>query len=621
MKSQNHAGNQAHMLDQLPNEVIIKIASFLPTACSVINFSLTNQRLHAQISADELAIFRSFVKQNFPTIRTPPYWKEAACILTTRSRAWHRRAFVAKALESPTDRLNPLYYERARGPSIGYAPVIDSYEEWYGSRWIEKREVLVWGAAGRLVMRINERDSTKWHTHRVRNDHLPQNDILDVRLLRPKQRKAQAGEEVILRRANNQISKLELDPQANEIQDRTLFDTMGLAAECMDVSHGSKPLVAVCNPESIQVFDGTAREQIAEPVSTMVITQNLMHKHRKRCAAFLDDERFAIGVQYVEGQAVAPIHIYRIKPDGSTSFPEHCLPSCSGNSSFVSRIRTNANTIVPLDDLSSLKGRAGEVFLSGWSDGIIRLFDVRAPNHYTIEFQDGVDDGQILSLLPIGHERFLAGSVQNACLKTFDLRMPGAKVYSYLDAGSSPPAISDAHHATLSNKPSQSLQHGPVDEAISRQLNIFLAIRVQCPMRLWQPLPKQQFTHLPRYRGAVYSLSAPSPASPTVYAGVENHIIQLDFVSTDDLQLGRLKMLGFEADLGKGSQEQILNLSCYERPRTGHESTDTVLLRNQVSWNRSRLEDGSTEDGWDERWRLATWDRSSSSWRKNNLVV
>jgi WD40 repeat protein len=560
------------------------------------------------------------VQRKFPTIRTPPYWKEAARILTTRSRAWDRRAFIARALEPPPDRPNPLYYERAKGPSIGYAPVIDSYETWHGSRWADRHEVLVWGAAGRLMMRINEPASTKWHVHRLRDDHMPQNDILNVRLLRPNQIKNRTGEQVIIRRANDEITKLELNPDHDELQTRTLFDTMGPGPECMDVSYGSKPLVAICHLESIQVFDGTTREQLAKPISTLTIQQNLTYKHRKRCAKFLDEERLAVATQYLEGQGVAPINIYRITPDGSSTSPELCLPSSSGHTLVKGKNRLNANVIVPLDDVSSLSGRAGDVFLSGWSDGVVRLYDIRAPTHSSIDFHDTVDDGQILSLLPIGHERFLAGSVQNACLKTFDLRMPGSRAYSYQDVESSASAVSGPGQGITTSKAPSARQHGPVDQAIRRQLNIFLAIRVQCPMRLWQPLPKQQLNHLPRYRGAIYSLSSPSPASPTVYAGVENHIIRLDFVSTDDVQKGRQNLSAFGFDHENGTKRQILNLSSYERPRTGHESTDTVLLRNQSGWNSSRLKEGLTEHGWDERWRLPNFERRSTSWRRNNLA-
>lgn len=609
------------MLDELPTEIIHHIASHLPTASSIINLSLTNQTLHLQISGDDYATFRAFVQRRFPSIRTPPYWKDAACILTTRSRAWDRRAFIAKALEPPADRQNPLYYERARGPSIGYSPVIDSYETWQGSRWTDRHEVLVWGAAGRLIMRINESNSTTWHVHKVRNDQLPQNDVLNVRLLRGSQRKAQNKEEVIIRRASGEITKLELRRSCHEFHESTHFNTMGLDAECIDVSHASKPLLAVCSPGAVQIFDGTADEQHNKPISTLNVENSHEYKHRSRCAKFLSEERLAVAVQFVDGRNVAPINIYHVMPDGSSASPELCFPSSNGHASERTRNRTNANAVVPLDDVASLIGRPGQVFLSGWSDGIVRLYDVRAPHRASLDFQDGVDDGQIISLLPVGHERFLAGSLQNACLKTFDFRMPGAKVYSYIDAGPRQRLVSASTDGTSPAAVNQSRSKGPVDEAISRELNIFLAIRVQCPMRLWQPLPKQQLTNLPRYRGAVYSLSAPSPTSPTVYAGVENHVIQLDFASTDDVQKGRQNLSTFGVDPGRKTQEQILNLSCYERPRPGRESTDTVLLRNQSNWNRSRPEEGLTEDGWDERWRLATWDRRNGAWRRDNLAV
>ena len=604
------------MLDQLPTEIVHHIASHLPTASSIIKLSLTNRKLHAQISGDDYTTFRLFVQRYFPTIRTPSYWKEAACILTTRSRAWDRRAFFAKALDPPADQLDPLYHGRERRPSIGYTPVIDSYETWYGSRWADKHEVLAWGAAGRLMMRVNEPDSTIWHAHKACNDHLPQNDILDVRLVRPNQRKVQMGEEVIIRRANNEITKLKLNPERNCVQDQMLFDTRGLAVDCMDVSLSSRPLVAACNRQFIHFFDGNAGGQLAQPIYTLITQQNPVCKHRKRCAKFLDSERFAVGVQYLERQNIAPINIYRITPDGSATSPEQCLPCSSGDTS--SRNRINANAIIPLDDVSTLRVCAGELFLSGWSDGIIRLYDLRAPIRSSIDFQDGVDDGQIVSLLSIGHERFLAGSLESACLKTFDLRMPGAKVYSYLDARSLPSAVSGPGYGTSPKDAPHIQQYEPANESKRRQINIFLAVRIQRPMKLWQPLPKQQLTHLPRYRGAVYSLSAPSPASPTVYAGIENHVLQLDFVSTDDIKKGRQGLSAFGLDVGKESKEQMLNLSCYERPRSGHESTDTLLLRNQVSCDKARLGDGLAEDGWDERWPMPIRDRT---WRRNNPAL
>jgi hypothetical protein len=65
----------------------------------------------------------------------------------------------------------------------------------------------------------------------------------------------------------------------------------------------------------------------------------------------------------------------------------------------------------------------------------------------------------------------------------------------------------------------------------------------------------------------------------------------------------------------------VLNFSCYERPRHGHESTDPVLLRKQLSLAGGRRDShhdgkkssgtsGELEPGWDDRWRLETYDRT-----------
>lgn len=605
------------MLDQLPAEIIHCIASHLPSASSIINLSLTTRKIHIQLSADDYATFRSFVQRKFPTIRTPPYWKDTARVLTTRSRAWDRRAFIASALESPARSSDAAYYDRSRGTSTGYRPVIDSYEGWQGRRWVDKHEVLVWGAAGRLIMRVKKPNSTRWFTHKARNDHLPQNDILDIHVLRPEQRSGRMSEEVLVRRANNEITKVGLDLDHHGFQQQTVFDTIGRTSECMTVSYGPKPLVAAINTDRIHFFDATTCEQLAKPNSTFVVQESPPHRYRQHCARFLGDERLAVAVQYVEGHTNGPIKVYRLTPDGSSSSPEKYLPTNLGHQG---QSRTNANAIVPLDDVASLRGRAGDVFLSGWSDGIARLYDTRAPAHCSVDFKDDVDDGQVLSLLSIGHEKFIAGSGQNACLKIFDLRMPGAKVYHSSAARSSWPIGAAGNYGKLPDREIQSRQHQSVDEAVNRQLNILLAIRVPFHPRLWQSLPRQHVTHLPRYRGAIYSLSAPSPTSPTVYAGVENHVIQLDSLSTDDVLGDRQKLSRPSFRLDNASKDQILNLSCYERPRPGYESTDAVLLRNQVNWGQSRWADDLMVDGWDERWTLASLDHRSRPWCNKHLL-
>ena len=159
------------MLDDLPVEVIQHIVSQLPTASSIINLSLTSRKLHKVISRDNYICFRGFVKKSFPSIETPPLWREAARVLTSRSRAWDRRAFVARECCPPVD---PEDMGEARSwTPASYQPVIDCYETWNGSTWSERKEVLAWGAAGRLRMRITENGKVIWKSFTSCHDPYP----------------------------------------------------------------------------------------------------------------------------------------------------------------------------------------------------------------------------------------------------------------------------------------------------------------------------------------------------------------------------------------------------------------------------------------------------------------
>jgi hypothetical protein len=328
-----------------------------------------------------------------------------------------------------------------------------------------------------------------------------------------------------------------------------------------------------------------------------------------RCIKFLSDSTVAIANQFLQGRDRAPIHIYDISQTGlsSTSLTESMSYSETSDQ-FMSR--HCANVIVPLDDFGTSGSRPGTLFLSGWTDGIARLHDTRIASKSVAEYVDAVDSGQILSLLAVGHEHFLAGSSENGCLRTFDLRMPGAKAYSYLNA-----------------RPAQPIS-GPKKPAPRRGINIFLTPTVNFGERLWEPLPRHPRKRSQGYRGSVYSLSSPSSSSPTVYAGIENHVLQLDFVSTDDIRSHKTDInINLDNNQARDSEQPILNLSCYERPREGKESTDPVLLRKQLdlSWVLKHgtidSDGGVKEEGWDERLRLNTshQDRGNreSGWRTN----
>ena len=591
------------MLDQLPAEIIYQISGHFSSATAIINLSLVNRRLYQLMSQNDYSGFKYFVERSFPTIRMTPHWKGNACKLTTRARAFAKAAFVARIIapDSPgwmsQDRWgsfsNAHRPNRIPTPTIGHAPVIDSYEDWNAATPSYKHTVVAWGAAGQVVIQKKEADSTSSATHTFEEDHLPQNDVMDLHLLRPGQKKSEVLEEVIIRRANGQITRLEQNLR-NELHVVTDFITTDGTAQCLDVSRGRTPLVAACGPGSIEIFNGGAQDRQSSPVSVSPSPGELSHRYRLRCAKFLSDDCFATAVQFVEGTSVAPINIYRITPDGLHLTLDSSVLSKVGQTSRDSTMRICSNSIAPLDDVGTLAGRPGEVFLSGCSDSIIRLHDIRAPESFVTKYTDGIDDGQILSVLPMGHERFLAAGADNACIKVFDLRMPRAIMYSHIAANGVPVTSESCQPHPTEN---WSIQMRAKSD---RGLNILLGIRFFPVQRLSYQGPRD-FRRFPRYRGSVYSLSSPSPASPTVYAGIERHVVQLDFVSTDDLQSrgSSLSKAGF--NMPSAEDDDVLNLSCYERPRPGFESTDPVLLMTQLGLDIVKKRDYDYNQGWDQR--------------------
>src|ERR1700758_4532080 len=126
------------MLENLPIEILQQVSGHLPTASAIVNLSLTSKKLHQRLAADDYSIFRQFVQNRFPSISCPPLWKEAACILTSRSRAWDRRGFIASACQPPRD--DQFWYTRVDArQKFGFVPVIDSYETFETA--IDRREV------------------------------------------------------------------------------------------------------------------------------------------------------------------------------------------------------------------------------------------------------------------------------------------------------------------------------------------------------------------------------------------------------------------------------------------------------------------------------------------------
>ncbi|RMZ90417.1 hypothetical protein DV736_g2353, partial [Chaetothyriales sp. CBS 134916] len=563
------------MLDELPVECLQQIIRYLPSASAIANVAAVNRALYAKISCDNYGMLQYFVQRSFPSIRVVSgSWREAAIALTARSRAWSRRAVVARECYPPDFESTCVGTIARSGQKMGYMPVIDSYETSDGGDGYKER--VAWAAGGKIVIRSTTRETIVWQTSIFPRGDEPQNDILELRLLRPHQSVHRDHESIVFRRANGEVGLVTTMPPGTDGRYRRGEFVQGNeAGDCMDVSSARQPVLALCSTQTVRLYDVGDRVGPVEWIERFTLESDRLSASRQRCARFLQNDSLAVAPQYLRGRDSAPIKVYDLNANlatdkrlGATSV---LLPSNLPDSG-----RNWTNTIAPLDKVC---GNDGTLFLSGWSDGVVRLHDTRTGKGSEMSYADKVDEGQVLSLQPIGHESFLAGSTQNGCLKMFDMRMPGAKVYSYLAA----------RQQGERAKGSQ----------VRRDINIFLALKLPQRQPGWKPLPVND-PRTDRYHGPVYSLSAPSPSSPSVYAGIEDHVLQLTLSSSDDIKRGLVvdPLHGLE----EVDEPGVLDLSCYERPREGFESTDAVLLRKQRALTEMTEE---AECGWDERWYSA----------------
>lgn len=141
---------------------------------------------------------------------------------------------------------------------------------------------------------------------------------------------------------------------------------------------------------------------------------------------------------------------------------------------------------------------------------------------------------------------------------------------------------------------------------------------------LSQPVPTSRRVRTNNaYRGPIYTLTTPSPSSPTIYTGIVDGVFRLDFASTDDLTgPGRewfRENLALGANRARDAPDKVLQMSGYERPDP-EAVTSSVKLRTQLSMTRLRPEDVRNEEvtGWDRRWERLD---AQPAWKRRQDMI
>lgn len=154
---------------------------------------------------------------------------------------------------------------------------------------------------------------------------------------------------------------------------------------------------------------------------------------------------------------------------------------------------------------------------------------MRSPRFSESFYVDEGDPSAIYSLQPIARERLIAGTSRHSTLKIFDLRVQGGRAYSYLDARPSPATPTSQPRTSATNLLSEGADGNPFLHDPSSAWSLFLN-----PQNSARGANRGSRRSRRSVESPVYSISSPSSTSPSLFAGVEGSVVQLDLTSVLD---------------------------------------------------------------------------------------
>ena len=379
----------------LPQEILEQVISHLPSARDVSNFAQCSREIHKIVETDG---WRVFATVRFPSITTPPFWKDAAHALSTLSRNIDRRAFLSYNVE-PEGEIHSLpgktvqpKWNRPKGQTMGYQAVLDSYETWTGNDWISRKTVVAWGAGAELVLNVSKQltispqkpdasssresedlarephrshTSSSWLTYREDHHAEGHDDITSASILNPSQRHHNDDdpnlEHVLIGRASGELTSVGFKSGVENCVLRQ-FDTAGSSVRSASVGPNESHLVAAClGDDRLAVYPLYSRLELVSPSSETICIPQGERSCRTWSTTFLSSTRIAIGM----GPSVEIVRVFDLSSTGVSREP---LRSFGHGKSF----RTSAYPVRPLPTSSTSAGRHDSLLLSGCYDGIIR---------------------------------------------------------------------------------------------------------------------------------------------------------------------------------------------------------------------------------------------------------
>ena len=389
-------------LAALPPELLAQIVMYIDTARAILHLALTCRKAQAFVENDG---FRIFVQSRFPdleppTKHSPSFWREAALGMTSLAKNWDRKAFIAWSINPQKEVSRDLLGQRSRGrvvqarQTMGFTPVIDSYEAWYAGDWTSRKEVVAWGAGAALCMRSkimgkNERHGRQTSDNRSlkgTNAHGQMyayanynekgaieglDDITSVNLL--PQQSLDDPEQVIIGRASGGLALINISTETSQSDVLTLYDTLGRPVRSTATELRSTALLAACLSDStVALYPITSTSSPICPISQ--IPADPSNQSRIWSSRFLGTDRLIVGL----GPSQEPLHVYdigrgEIKPESVRTldlrdYSAQARTDLPGDNAL--RSATSVYSLASIDASSSAGRAEGDVFLSGAHDGL-----------------------------------------------------------------------------------------------------------------------------------------------------------------------------------------------------------------------------------------------------------
>ena len=563
-------------LNQLPFEILNYIVKNFDQVNTIVSFSQLSRRFNQYVKLDG---YRVFILEQHPCYQKTGDWIYVIRSLTALSRAWSRKAFIARKLRPPNHGpglirlpddqklLAATTVPSYRRQTMGYQPVIDCYESWLTG---SSSEVLIWGAGAELIMRlkseklqshtelaakqsgssIRSSDGTlQWISYKPKDMLDGRDDITAAKLLRPNQVYDDGKQHVILGRASGHLQHITIDKFGAEVQN---LSSSTASIDCADVTRSGCPIIAACLDREkvvlhrLDSLDNHDDEPIEFEFSEKGKSEAIWSMK------FLSNTLLAIG----KGSKNRSLSLLQVTPAGLTE------------ASFTTTSQNVADPIYAIEPLHDNPN----LFLTGHYRGHVQLNDLRIPNGPAATYDDPMDSSAIYSLLPMAGHRFIAGGARHCLLKFFDIRRPNWSRSSYT--------------ANPNSTTSQISTY-----------NIYLPT---VDLRIKKTSP-------------AYALSATSPHASTFYAGVENVVVQMDLHSVTDHRArpnGGIPLLDRVSPTQTQLRKETQALALLEY---GSDGGLAFVHQGDLGYQRPRLpRESKFSEGYDDCWKEAD---TSQTWR------